>query len=35
MIVQEYRLLAAFVQRVRRGLTLRRRLQSGMVLLTV
>ncbi len=35
MIVQEYRLLAAFVQRVRRGLTLRRRLQSGIVLLTV
>jgi len=35
MIVQEYRLLAAFVQRVRRGLTLRRRLQSGTVLLTV
>jgi len=35
MMVQEYRLLAAFVQRVRRGLTLRRLLQSGIVLLTV
>ena len=34
-MVQEYRLLAAFVQRVRRGLTLRRVLQSGIVLLTV
>src|SRR5438093_3809568 len=35
MIVQEHHLLAAFVQRVRRGLTLRRLLQSGIVLLTV
>ena len=35
MVVQEYRVLAAFVQRVRRGLTLRRLLQSGIVLLTV
>src|SRR5215831_3355729 len=35
MMVQEYRLLAAFVQRVRRGLTRRRLLQSGIVLLTV
>ena len=35
MMVQEYRLLAAFVQRVQRGLTLRRVLQSGIVLLTV
>jgi Domain of unknown function (DUF4175) len=35
MIVHEHHLLAAFVQRVRRGLTLRRLLQSGIVLLTV
>jgi len=35
MMVQEYHLLAAFVQRVRRGLTLRRLLQSGILLLTV
>ena len=35
MIVQEHHLLAAFVQRVQRGLTLRRLLQSGIVLLTV
>ena len=35
MMVQEYRLLAAFVQRVQRGLTRRRLLQSGIVLLTV
>src|SRR5216684_4303033 len=35
MIVQEHHLLAAFVQRVRRGLTLRRLLQSGIVLLTI
>ena len=35
MMVQEHHLLAAFVQRVRRGLTLRRLLQSGIVLLTV
>src|SRR6266849_4893349 len=35
MMVQEYRLLAAFVQRVRRGLTLRHLLQSGILLLTV
>src|SRR6266571_8637908 len=35
MIVQEHHLLAAFVQRVRRGLTLRHLLQSGIVLLTV
>src|SRR5438067_5531922 len=35
MVVQEHHLLAAFVQRVRRGLTLRRLLQSGIVLLTV
>src|SRR4029450_6661614 len=35
MMVQEYHLLAAFVQRVRRGLTLRRLLQGGIVLLTV
>src|SRR5437016_4675088 len=35
MMVQEHHLLAAFVRRVRRGLTLRRLLQSGIVLLTV
>jgi DNA repair ATPase RecN len=35
MMVQEHHLLTAFVQRVRRGLTLRRLLQSGIVLLTV
>src|SRR5215510_9754629 len=35
MMVQEYHALAAFVQRVRRGLTLRHLLQSGIVLLTV
>src|SRR5215475_14385585 len=35
MMVQEHHFLAALVQRVRRGLTLRRLLQSGIVLLTV
>ena len=35
MMVQEHHLLAAFVRRVQRGLTLRRLLQSGIVLLTV
>src|SRR5262249_32265398 len=35
MMVQEHHLLTAFVQRVRRGLTLRCLLQSGIVLLTV
>src|SRR5262250_805516 len=35
MMVQEHHLLAAFVQRVRRGLTLRRLLQGGIMLLTV
>src|SRR5262245_28508804 len=35
MMVQEYHALAAFVQRVRRGLTQRHLLQSGMLLLTV
>ncbi|MGE3538466.1 MAG: DUF4175 family protein [Candidatus Tectimicrobiota bacterium] len=35
MMVQEYRVLAAFVQRVQRGLARRRVLQSGVLLLTV
>src|SRR5215510_11387201 len=35
MMVQEHHWLTAFVQRVQRGLTLRRLLQSGIVLLTV
>ena len=35
MMVQEHHLLTAFVQRVQRGLTLRRLLQGGIVLLTV
>ncbi len=34
MMAQEYRSLAAFVQRVQRGLTLRRLLQYGVLLLT-
>lgn len=35
MMVQEYRLLTTFVQRVRHQLRLRRLLQSGLILLTV
>lgn len=35
MMLQEYRSLTAFVQRVQRGLTRRRLVQSGIVLLTV
>lgn len=35
MMAQEYRLLAAFVHRVQRNLTLRRWLQSGVIVLTV
>src|SRR4030095_6345406 len=35
MMVQEHHWLTAFVQRVQRGLTLRRLLQGGIVLLTV
>src|SRR5215468_6095743 len=35
MMVQEHHWLTAFVQRVQRGLTLRRLLQGGLVLLTV